>query len=175
MTDTLDLSPNSLLAIPAESLSALRASLARDLGGNAATYLHEAGHGGAGAIYEAFTKWLGARGGSAPSDLALDDFATAVGQFFAASGWGNMGFSVGEGGVAQMESSNWAESEHGAASQLPCYFTTGVLTDFFGRVTDAQVAVMETECRSLGHERCRFLIGTPERLQQVYDELYGSA
>lgn len=175
MTDTLDLSPNSLLAIPTESLSALRASLARDLGGNAATYLHEAGHGGAGAIYEAFTKWLSARGGAAPSDLALDDFATAIGEFFAASGWGTMGFSVGEGGIAQMASSNWAESAHGAATQLPCYFTTGVLTDFFGRVTDAQVAVMETECRSLGHERCKFLIGTPERLQQVYDELYGSA
>lgn len=175
MTDTLDLSSHSLLAISKESLDALRASLARDLGGNAATYLHEAGHGGAGAIYEAFTKWLDARGGPSPSDLALDDFAAAVGEFFAASGWGNMGFSVGEKGIAQMESSNWAESQNGAASQMPCYFTTGVLTDFFGRITDAHVSVMETECRSLGHERCKFLIGTPERIQQVYDELYGSS
>ena len=175
MTDTLDLSSHSLLAISKESLDALRASLARDLGGNAATYLHEAGHGGAGAIYEAFTKWLSARGGPSPSDLALDNFATAVGEFFAASGWGNMGFSVGEGGIATMESSNWAEASAGAASQMPCYFTTGVLTDFFGRITDAHVSVMETECRSLGHERCKFLIGTPERIQQVYDELYGSS
>src|SRR5215212_5043463 len=173
MTDTLDLSSHALLAIPMESLFALRASLSRDLGGNAATYLHEAGHGGAGAVYDAFTKWLGARGGPSASELALDDFAAAIGEFFAASGWGNLGFSVGEGGIATLESSNWAESANGAGSQLPCYFTSGVLTDFFGRITDAPVAVLETQCRSLGHERCKFVIGTPERLQQVYDELYG--
>src|SRR3954470_20698835 len=70
MTDTLDLTSHSLLAISHESLAALRASLARDLGGNAATYLHEAGYGGAGAIYEAFTKWLSGRGGPAPSGAA---------------------------------------------------------------------------------------------------------
>ena len=174
MTDTLDLSSHSLVAISKESLRALRASLARDLGGNAATYLHEAGYGGAGAIYDAFTKWLSARGGPAPSDLALDDFARAVGDFFAMSGWGTMGFSVGEAGIATVESSNWAESADSAGSQLPCYFTSGILTDFFGRITDGAVSVMETECRSLGHERCKFLIGTPEKLQQVYDQLYGS-
>ena len=172
MTDTIDLKSHALLAISKESLAALRASLARDLGANAGTNLYEAGYGGAGAIYESFAKWLGARGGPAPSELALDDFAAAMGDFFAASGWGTLGFSVGEDGIAAVESSNWAEAS-GDTSQLPCYFTSGILTDFFGRVTDAPVAVMETECRSLGHERCKFLIGTPEKLQQVYDQLYG--
>jgi predicted hydrocarbon binding protein len=175
MTDTLDLSSHSLVAISKESLTALRASLARDLGGNAANYLHEAGYGGAGAIYEAFSKWLTARGGPAPSELALDDFAKAVGDFFAASGWGTMGFSVDQGGTAAIESTNWAESADSAGSQLPCYFTSGILTDFFGRIADAPVSVLETECRSLGHERCRFVIGTPEKIQQVYDQLYGQA
>lgn len=174
MTDTLDLSSNSLVAISKDSLGALRASLARDLGGNAANYLHEAGYGGAGALYQAFGSWLAARGGPAASDLALDDFAAALGEFFATSGWGTLGFSVGEAGVAQVESSNWAEASLSDGSQLPCYFTTGMLTAFFGRVTDAQVSVMETECRSWGHERCKFLVGTPEKLQKVYDELYGS-
>src|SRR5690349_17452366 len=161
MTDTLDLSSLPLVAISVDSLTALRSALTRDLGGNAANYLHEAGYGGASAIYEAFAKWLSARGGPAPSELALDDFAAAVGDFFATSGWGTMGFSVGEGGVATLESSNWAESAN-AASQLPCYFTSGVLTDFFGRIANAPVSVMETECRSLGHDRCKFLVGTPE-------------
>jgi predicted hydrocarbon binding protein len=171
MTDSLDLHSLPLVAISTDSLAALRTAMARDLGGNAANYLHEAGYGGAGAIYDAFTKWLGAKGGPSPSELALDDFAAAMGEFFAASGWGNMGFSVGEAGIAAVESSNWAEA--GDGSQLPCYFTSGILTDFFGRITDAPVSVLETECRSLGHERCKFLIGTPEKLQQVYDQLYG--
>jgi predicted hydrocarbon binding protein len=174
MTDTFDLSSHSLVAVSRESLSALRMSLARDLGGNAGTYLYEAGHGGAPAIFDAFTKWLQAKGGPAPAELALDDFAAALGEFFAASGWGTMGFSVAEGGIAAVESSNWAEAARDS-SQLPCYFTSGVLTDFFGRITDAPVSVLETECRSLGHERCKFLIGTPEKLQKVYEELYGSA
>jgi len=171
MTDTLDLSSRSLVAISKESLSALRMSLARDLGNNAGTYLYEAGHGGASAIFDAFGQWLQSRGGPPASELALDDFAAAVGEFFAAYGWGTMGFSVADGGIASVESSNWAEAASDS-SQLPCYFTSGVLTDFFGRITDAPVSVLETECRSLGHERCKFLIGTPEKLQKIYEELY---
>jgi predicted hydrocarbon binding protein len=173
MTDTIHLPSHSLVAISKDALAALRASLFRDLGGNAATNLQEAGYGGAGGVFEAFAKWLAARGGPAPEELALDDFAAAMGEFFATSGWGTLGFSVGDGGVASIESSNWSEAGDGTA--LSCYFTNGLLTDFFGRITDAPVAVMETECRSLGYERCKFMVGTPEKLQQVYDQLYGSA
>ena len=176
MTESIDLQSQALVAISRESLNALRASLFRDLGGNAATYLQEAGYAGAAPVFEAFSKWLGARGGPAPADLALDDFASAMGEFFAASGWGTMGFSVGDGGLATIESSDWAEATAGDGSQLSgCYFTSGVFADFFGRITDAQVSVMETECRSMGAERCKFVIGTPEKLQKVYDEMYGAS
>jgi predicted hydrocarbon binding protein len=176
MTDTIDLQSQSLVAISRDSLSALRAALFRDLGGNAATCLQEAGYAGAAQVYEAFSNWLKARGGPAPADLALDDFAAAMGDFFAASGWGTMGFSVGEAGVASIESSNWAEASVGDGSQMSgCFFTNGILSDFFGRLTDAPVAVMETECRSMGSPRCKFVIGTPEKLQKVYDELYGAS
>ncbi len=175
MTDTLDLKSHSLLAISKESVAALRSSLARDLGASAANYLQDAGYGGAAPIFEAFTQWLKARGGPAPDQLALDDFAAALGDFFAASGWGNLGFAVTESGVATVESSNWAEANPGDPAQLSCFFTSGILTDFFSRIADAPVAVMETECRSLGYERCKFLIATSEKLQQVYDEMYGAA
>ena len=62
MTEPIDLSTNSLVAISRESLNALRASLFRDLGGNAATYLQDAGYSGAGQIYEAFENWLKTQG-----------------------------------------------------------------------------------------------------------------
>jgi predicted hydrocarbon binding protein len=171
MTEPIDLSANSLVAISRDSLNALRASLFRDLGGTAATHLQDAGYTGAGQIYEAFESWLKARGGPAANDLTPEDFGRSVADFFAASGWGTLEFSVGESGVATIESTDWAESVTADGSELSgCYFTTGVLADFFGRITDAPVSVMETECRSMGAPRCRFLIGTPERLQQIYDQ-----
>ena len=171
MTEPIDLSTNSLVAISRESLNALRAALFRDLGGTAATYLQDAGYTGAAQIYEAFESWLKARGGPAANDLTPEDFGRSVADFFAASGWGTLEFSVGENGVATVESTDWAESVTADGSELSgCYFTTGVLADFFGRITDAQVSVMETECRSMGAPRCKFLIGTPERLQQIYDQ-----
>jgi len=171
MTEPIDLSANSLVAISRESLNALRAALFRDLGGTAATYLQDAGFTGAAQIYEAFERWLKARGGPAASDLTPEDFGRSVADFFAASGWGTLAFSVGHDGVATIEAIDWAESVAADGSALSgCDFTTGVLADFFGRSADAQVSVMETECRSMGAPQCKCLIGTPERLQQIYDQ-----
>lgn len=172
MTAPIDLNAHSLVAISRESLNALRGSLFRDLGGTAATYLQDAGYRGAAPVYEAFERWIKARGGPAPADLAVDDFAKAVSDFFGQCGWGTLGFSVTEQGVASVESSNWAEATSADGSEMSgCYFSSGVLADFFGRISDAPVSVMETECRSMGSPRCRFLIGTPEKLQAIYDQL----
>ena len=176
MNEPIDLHSNSLVAISRDSLNALRAALFRDLGGTAATYLQDAGFSGAAPVYEAFSNWVKAHGGAGPEALALDDFAAAAGEFFTASGWGTIAFSVAESGVATIESSDWAEAVVGDGSEMSgCYFTTGVLADFFGRITDAPVSVMETECRSMGAERCKFLIGTPEKLQALYDDTYGTS
>jgi len=172
MTEPIDLSTNSLVAISRESLTALRAALFRDLGGTAATYLQDAGYSGAAQVFDAFEAWLKAQGAPTAGELTLEDFGKAVAEFFAASGWGTLEFSTGEDGVATIESPDWAESVAADGSEMSgCFFTTGVLSDFFGRVVDAPVSVMETTCRSMGHPTCKFLIGTPERLQAIYDGL----
>lgn len=174
MTESIDLTSNSLVAISRESLSALRASLFRDLGGAAATHLQDAGYTGAGQVYRAFEAWLKGHGGPSPADLSTADFARSVAEFFSASGWGTLAFSPGEQGTATVESSDWAEAVSADGSEMSgCYFTTGVLADFFGRITDAQVSVMETECRSMGSSRCKFVIGTPQKVQEIYDRLAG--
>ena len=46
-----------------------------------------------------------------------------------------------------------------------------MFADFFGRLAGEAVAVMEVECRSMGGERCRFLVGSGETMQHVYDEM----
>jgi hypothetical protein len=50
-----------------------------------------------------------------------------------------------------------------------CFYSAGMLADFFGRLSGEGVAVMEVECRSRGDSRCRFLTAVPERLQRVYE------
>ena len=51
-----------------------------------------------------------------------------------------------------------------------------MLADFFGRMSNGLVAVMEVECRSRGDGRCRFLAGAPETLSALYDRMaQGSA
>lgn len=44
-----------------------------------------------------------------------------------------------------------------------------MFADFFGRLADAPLAVMEVECRSRGDERCRFLLGSTDVMQRVYE------
>jgi hypothetical protein len=61
-----------------------------------------------------------------------------------------------------------------------CHITTGLFADLFGRVAGSAVAVLEVECRSAGHPRCRFLVGSPEVMDAVYEEMvrgvpYGDA
>jgi hypothetical protein len=77
---------------------------------------------------------------------------------------------VGTGALA-LDSANWAEAEPGTAQQPMCFFSTGMLADFLGRLSDETVAVMEVECRSKGDARCRFLSATPAVLEKVYNEM----
>jgi predicted hydrocarbon binding protein len=171
MTESIDLEATSLVAISRASLTALRGSLFRDLGGTAASYLQDAGYAGAGPIHHAFERWVKARGAESADALAVDDFGAALSEFFFASGWGRAEFTRDDDGVASLISSDWAEATAPDGQPSGCYFTTGVLADFFGRIADATISVMEVECRSMGSNRCKFLIGTPEKLQQIYEKM----
>jgi hypothetical protein len=74
--------------------------------------------------------------------------------------------------VATIDSSDWAEGDPTFPLEFPgCYYSTGVFADFFGRLAGEPLAVMEVECRSMGAERCRFLVGSEETMQRVYDEM----
>ena len=158
MPERIDLAGNALLAMTRESMHALRASLFRDLGVNAAGHLQEAGYAGAAGVHEAFGRWLAGRGRPSPDALPAEEFPEELSRFFTATGWGALSLSPLGGGVAAVDSADWAEAEPGAGSEFPtCYFTSGVLADLFGRLSEIPVAVMEVECRSIGASRCRFL------------------
>lgn len=159
-----------MVGLPRDALLALRSSLFRELGGNAATHLHAAGYAGGQAMYEAFARWCRSKKVGMPDDMATEEFGSRLSEFFTELGLG--GFRVGTLGdsVLTLDSANWAESDPAQAMQFPgCYLTAGILTEFLGTIAGSPLMIMEVECRSMGGARCRFLAGSAETIQLVYE------
>ncbi|HET9727680.1 MAG TPA: V4R domain-containing protein [Gemmatimonadales bacterium] len=154
-------------------LHQLRASLERDTGLQAASYLQEAGFAGGEELYAEFAEWLLAtRGVERPADLDAQYLSEVLSQFFSELGWGALSVNPLGSAVLALDSAEWAEASDETRGEFPsCHLTCGLLADFFGRLSDGLVAVMEVECRSRGDARCRFLAGAPETLSALYDRM----
>src|ERR1051325_10619270 len=70
-----------------------------------------------------------------------------------------------------VDSVDWAEADPGSAQTPMCFFSSGMLADFLGRLSGEPVAVMEVECRSRNDGRCRFLSASPDTLNAVYAQM----
>lgn len=171
MSKSIDLPESGLVALTRDSLIALRTALFRDVGPNAAAALQEAGYAGGHALYDAFGRWLVDRGFSEPAAVPATEFGAQAGEFLRELGWGAIELgSLGE--AATVDSAEWAESDANFPLDFPgCYYSAGMFADFFGRLSGEPVAVMEVECRSMGAHRCRWLVGTGETMQHVYDQM----
>ena len=169
---TIDLTGSGMLAITRDALVALRGALIRDTGAAAAGYLQEAGYAGGNALFDAFRDWLAKRGAGQPESLSVDRFQREATEFFRQAGWGSLHVGALHETVATLDSSDWGEAAPGSGADQPsCHLSAGMFADFFGRVADAPLAVMEVECRSVGGDRCRFLLGSTEVMQKVYEEM----
>ncbi len=170
--DRIDLADHQMVALTRASLAALRAALMRDAGPSAATYLQEAGYAGGDALFGSFTEWLRARGSGDPMDMDLPSFEIAATEYFRAAGWGSRSIGSLGDAVATLDSEDWGEADPASALQQPaCHLTTGMFASFFGKIAEAPLAVLEVECRSMGGERCRFLVGNAAVMEHVYFEL----
>ena len=153
-------------------LHQLRASLERDTGLQAATYLQEAGFAGGEELYAVYAAWLVKhRRVAQPGELDAEFFGDTLSEFFADQGWGKLS-ATQLGPVLALDSSEWAEALDEQQGEFPsCHLSCGLLADFLGRISQDLVAVMEVECRSRGEARCRFLAGAPETLGILYDRM----
>jgi predicted hydrocarbon binding protein len=172
MIHSIDLADHRMVAMSRTTLAALRSILFRDAGPAAAGALQEAGYAGGEAVYQSFREWLRKQGKAAPEDLEVGEFQHRASTYFREAGWGSITVgSMGEA-LATVDSADWGESDTGANLDQPgCHITTGMFADFFGRLSDVPLAVLEVECRSAGHERCRFLLGNADVMRFVYDEM----
>jgi predicted hydrocarbon binding protein len=150
----------------------LRSALERDTGLQAASYLQEAGFAGGEELYAEFTGWLKTTRGVEPADLDARYLSEVLSQFFSELGWGALTAQTLGQAVLALDSTEWAEASDEGRGEFPtCHLTCGLLADFFGRLSDGLVAVMEVECRSRGDARCRFLAGAPETLSMLYERM----
>jgi predicted hydrocarbon binding protein len=172
---------NNLVAMPRSALSLLRETLLREGGPAAASFLQESGFAGGEEVVIALETWLDAKGYAAVSELGVDSFASCLSEYFGDIGWGALTIGRVNDAVAALDSADWWESDPASALDHPgCHISTGLLADLLGRVSGQPLAVLEVECRSMGSERCRFLTGSAEALERVYERMvkgfnYGEA
>jgi predicted hydrocarbon binding protein len=153
-------------------LRALHASLLGHAPEQTVTVLQESGYGAGADVYQAFENWLPRSTGFAkPGDIDAAQLSEVVSRFFEHAGWGDLSVTSIGGGTLALDSAVWAEAEPATAEQPMCFYSAGMLAEFFGRLSGEPVAVMEVECRSRNDARCRFLTAVPERLQKVYEAL----
>jgi len=167
------LSSNDILGVGSGALHALRRSLTRDLGERAAVCLQEAGYAAGRQVYGAFCSWLPAYAGvSSPGDLDARVLGEVLSAFFDELGWGSLTIERAGRSALAVTSVDWAEADPTEDATIPsCYVAAGLLADFMGRLSETPVAVMEVTCRTRKDSECRFLVGTPETMEAVYEAL----
>jgi predicted hydrocarbon binding protein len=172
MAPSIDLADHEMLAVSRTALSTLRTVLLRDTGPAAAAYLQEAGYAGGDAVFASFRAWLRQRGEGEPDGLDFADFQARASEYFRQAGWGTLEIGTLHDAVAMVDSSDWGEADPAEHLDHPgCHFTTGMFADFFGRLSDVPLAVLEVECRSSGASRCRFLLGNSDVMRYVYEQM----
>jgi|SRR5438128_1814179 len=160
------------LAIGRGALRQLHTSLLTHAPDQAITILQEAGYASGEGVYRSFCEWLPGQAGVAkPEDLDTAVFNDVLAAFFQSAGWGTLTVEpIGSGALA-VDSTDWVEAEPGTAQMPMCFFSSGMLADFLGRLSGETLTAMEVECRSRNDARCRFLTATPAVLQRVYEEM----
>ena len=164
-------SRGQIVGLGRRALSGLRHVLEREYGDSATAALQEAGFVAGDEVFDVFAEWLAKEAGvQDPGDLDAQYLAQILTDFFTSLGWGTVNIEqLGSAGLA-IDSSDWAEADPEEPSPMPaCHITAGMLAGFLGRLAGLEVAVMELECRTRGDSRCRFLAGSAETLQAVYD------
>ena len=163
---------SSVLGIGRKGLLAFLRALAAPPA-DAPAFLQETGYSTGDELYAHLLKWLPTYAGvSDPSELDATVLGEVLSEFFQALGWGSLKVErLGNAGLT-IDSTDWAEAVPGTNAASPyCFYTSGLLSSILGKLAGADVAVMEVECRSCNDARCRFLAGSPETLQAVFEAM----
>lgn len=161
--------PSGDLMLPSVALTALGSILRREAGAPAATQaLHSAGHATGVAFFDA----LNTRSDDALAELTETAFWKEVEDAFRGWGWGTLRHRRIHSGLGLLSTRDGAEAE---ASHDPhgcgCPFTAGLLVGFLERAAGRSLSVLEVSCRLRGDDECRFVFGSEQAVQGLYELL----
>jgi predicted hydrocarbon binding protein len=160
-----------LTTLPRATIHALTGLNART-SGERIHLLRQAGYEGGSAMASAFESSAGDDEDGSPGELPLEQFNSRVTEFFGGAGWGRLSMTSLHDLVAAVDVSDcWESRAHGAVATPSCHVTTGLLAAFFSRFAPYPLATLEVECASAGNSHCRFLLGQPEVLGELYRHL----
>jgi predicted hydrocarbon binding protein len=161
------------LAIPVTSLAALRRALANEVGPDAAAQaLASAGHAAGDALFSQLAAAPDESAQPSVEGIGENAFWRKLSTLFSSRGWGTLGHAPAHEGVGSLESADWVEADTQSGATRPsCFFSTGMLANILGNAAGGPIAVLEVECRSQGDARCRFLFGSNEALQTLYERV----
>ena len=149
----------------AELLRAVNATAQPD---EAADTLRAIGAGTAGSLGLSLRDQIGA---ADASELPADQFWRELGLLFESLGWGSIRQEDLHPGVFAIVSPDWFEAEQNHHAHPCCHFSTGLFAALLQELAGSEIAAMEVECRGAGDTDCRFLLGSPEALDELYEGL----
>jgi predicted hydrocarbon binding protein len=162
-------------SIPAAAIAAIHRAAARELDPTgAAKLLRQIGLETGPALHAHFWDWIAESRMAVPTDpedLDFDEFWRRLGGFFDSLGFGSLELEQLHPAVFALSSTDWIEAAVEQEGHQGCQLTTGLLAGFLKEVAQQDLAVLEVQCRGTGDDHCRFLAGSPEALQQIFERM----
>jgi predicted hydrocarbon binding protein len=159
------------MTVPVEFFAGLRQGvLAAHAGspGLSVDTVRDAGYQAGQALFEQFGHWLADLGEASPTELADARFPSLFEAFFHSHGWGRVEVTPLSDAVMMLDAFDWGEA---ADSDGGCLVSTGLFAGFLGRLADAPLSVLEVDPDESGPGRCRFLVGSVDVLDYVWDAM----
>ena len=162
----------SIAKMPRATLAAILRAAGGAGPDDAAESLRALGASSAEGLLDLFSSRLS---GLDPAAAPVDRFWSELGDFLEELGWGRIEQDAVHPGLVSIAASDWFEAEGASADQPCCHFSTGLFAELLRTLSNAEIAAMEVECIACGDDRCRFLVGSPAALDEVYEGIVGGA
>ncbi|MCS7031983.1 MAG: 4-vinyl reductase [Gloeomargarita sp. SKYG116] len=165
---------NRLLAIPEYLVQGIYQGLAQEIGKASPLVLQRCGRRWGQHLFARLAEELAEYYGKPIGELTMQELVYCLTRCWQVHGWGQLQFDWRyrpHGFIhVQVQHSPWVQPGRGNG-QPSAHVEVGLLETLFRQLTGREVACVQIACISLGHGANQFLIGLPERLRTVQEQV----